>query len=173
MTQIAPNKNHRACDRHSDKRPWVMSHKCIRKISDEIRGENKNSEPAAPLRVSGEPNRSQCTSDADDHHQQNRQPTNPLKSSMRFRIQSPKRIESTAGDKSSQMVKAHMQAPKAKKSASNFIPIGLALFIKGPSSACSVSGSRRLPLIVQLALRRPHFHPSFARPKIISGYKFL
>src|SRR5213082_3024298 len=81
--------------------------------------------------------------------------------------------EHRRGNKSSQMVKAHMQAPKAKKSASNFIPIGVALFIKGRSSACSVSGSRRLPLIVQLALRRPHFHPSFARPKIISGYKFL
>jgi hypothetical protein len=29
------------------------------------------------------------------------------------------------------MVNPHVQAPNVKKSASNFIPIGLALFIKG------------------------------------------
>jgi len=70
------------------------------------------------------------------------------------------------------MVKAHMQVPNAKKSASNLIPIGISPFIKRRFCVYSVSGSRRLLLIVQLALRLRHFHPSFARP-IISDYKFL
>jgi hypothetical protein len=35
------------------------------------------------------------------------------------------------------MVKAHMQAPKAKKIASNFIPIGVSRFIKRRFSAYS------------------------------------
>src|SRR5438067_2224327 len=84
-------------------------------MSQEIRGENKNSEPAAPLRISGESNRGQCTSDADDHHQQNRQPTNPLKSSIRFRIQSPKRIESTAGEQEQPDGQSAHASPKGEK----------------------------------------------------------
>ncbi len=70
------------------------------------------------------------------------------------------------------MVKAHMQAPNAKKSASNFNPIGVSPFIERRFLAYSLSGRRRFPLIVQLAFRLPHFHPSFVRPKIIRDYKF-
>ena len=51
------------------------------------------------------------------------------------------------------MVKAHMQAPKAKKIASNFNPIGIVLFIKRRFSAYSVSDSPRFLLIIQLALQ--------------------
>ncbi|PYK42053.1 MAG: hypothetical protein DME46_12385 [Verrucomicrobia bacterium] len=70
------------------------------------------------------------------------------------------------------MVNAHMQAPNAKKSASSFIPIGVSPFIKCRFSTYSVSGSRRLLLIVQLALRIPHFHPSFPQSKMIRDYQF-
>ena len=46
------------------------------------------------------------------------------------------------------MVKAHMQAPNAKKSASNFNPIGVSPFIERRFSASSLSGCQCLPLIV-------------------------
>jgi len=74
-----------------------MPHKCVGQISHQVHGENKNSEPPAPCRISGESNSRGCACDAYDRHQQNRRSTNPLKRRMRFRIQAPKRIERTAG----------------------------------------------------------------------------
>ena len=91
---------------------------------------------------------------------------------MRFRIQSPKQIERTARKQKEPDGQGTHASPKREKKRKQSHSKWHSALHQRRFCAYSVSASRRLLLIAQLALRLLHFHLSFARP-IISDYKFL
>jgi len=139
VAQASPNKKSSRRDRYTDERSKIVSHDALVNLH-EIRGENKNSEPAPHFAFLASPIAANAQATPTITISKINNPT--LKAAC-APIQSPKRIESTAGNKSSQMVRAHMQAPKAKRVQATSFQWCRA-FHQGRSSACSVSGSRRL-----------------------------